>query len=54
VLKARGSVMAGPEGVPVFATIHPSYLLRIPDEAGQQRAYARFVEDLRAAHAQAT
>ena len=53
VLKARGSVMAGPEGVPVFATIHPSYLLRIPDEAGQQREYARFVEDLRAAHAQA-
>jgi DNA polymerase len=53
VLKARGSVMAGPEGVPVFATIHPSYLLRIPDEAGQQREFSRFVEDLRAAQAQA-
>ena len=52
VLKARGSVMAGLEGVPVFATIHPSYLLRIPDEAGQQREFSRFVEDLRAAQAQ--
>lgn len=53
VLKMRGSVIAGPDGVPVFATIHPSYLLRIPDEAGQQREYARFVEDLRAARARA-
>lgn len=51
VLKARGSVMDGPDGVPVFATVHPSYLLRIPDEAGQQREYARFVEDLRTARA---
>jgi DNA polymerase len=52
VMKTRGSVIAGPEGLPVLATVHPSYLLRIPDEAGQQRAYASFVEDLRAARAQ--
>ena len=52
VMKTRGTVIAGPEGLPVFATVHPSYLLRIPDEAGQKREYARFIEDLRAAHAQ--
>jgi DNA polymerase len=49
VLKARGTVLPGPEGIPVFATVHPSYLLRIPDEDGQRRAYAAFVDDLRAA-----
>jgi DNA polymerase len=54
VMKTRGTVVAGPEGLPVFATVHPSYLLRIPDEEGQKREYARFVEDLRAAHARAT
>lgn len=30
-------------------TVHPSYLLRLPDEASKQREYARFVEDLRLA-----
>ena len=49
VLKARGTLLQGPEGIPVFATVHPSYLLRIPDEDGQRRAYAAFVDDLRAA-----
>ena len=52
VMKARGTILPGPEGLPIFATVHPSYLLRIPDEAGQARAYASFVQDLRAAHAQ--
>jgi DNA polymerase len=49
VLAARGTLLPGPDGIPVFATVHPSYLLRIPDEDGQKRAYAAFVEDLRAA-----
>ena len=49
VMKTRGTVVAGPDGLPVFATVHPSYLLRIPDEAGQARAYAAFVEELRGA-----
>ena len=51
VLKARGTLLPGPDGIPVFATVHPSHLLRIPDEEGQRRAYAAFVEDLRAARA---
>lgn len=51
VMTTRGSVIAGPDGVPVFATIHPAQLLRIPDEDGRRHAYARFVEELRAARA---
>ena len=30
-----------------FITVHPSYLLRLPDEEAKQREYANFVEDLR-------
>ena len=52
VMKTRGTTIAGPEGLPLFVTVHPSYLLRIPDQDGQRREYGRFVEDLRAAHAQ--
>jgi len=29
--------------------MHPSYLLRIPDETSKAQAYQRFVEDLAAA-----
>ncbi|MDQ1199001.1 uracil-DNA glycosylase family protein [Rhizobium sp. SORGH_AS 787] len=32
----------------LFATVHPSYLLRIPDVARQAQERALFVEDLRA------
>ncbi|WP_338332530.1 UdgX family uracil-DNA binding protein [Acetobacter sp. LMG 32666] len=32
-----------------LVTVHPSYLLRLPDEDSKQREYARFVEDLRLA-----
>ena len=53
VTKVRGSLLRGPEGRPFFATVHPSYLLRIPDEAGKAREYERFVEDLAKAAATA-
>jgi uracil-DNA glycosylase len=33
----------------VLATVHPSSLLRQPDEESRQREYARFVADLRVA-----
>jgi DNA polymerase len=29
--------------------VHPSYLLRLPDEDAKVREYARFVEDLKIA-----
>ncbi|WP_237216620.1 UdgX family uracil-DNA binding protein [Falsiroseomonas oryziterrae] len=51
VMKTRGTLVEGPEGLPVFTTVHPSFLLRVPDEEAQRREYARFVDDLRAAHA---
>ena len=34
----------------VVVTVHPSYLLRLPDEDAKAAAYAAFVEDLRIAH----
>jgi uracil-DNA glycosylase family protein len=35
----------------VLVTVHPSYLLRLPDEAAKRREYAAFVGDLRKAAA---
>ncbi len=49
VLSVRGTVLSSPLAGPVFVTVHPSYLLRLPDEASQRTEYARFVDDLRAA-----
>ena len=51
VLSVRGTVLSSPLAGPVFVTVHPSYLLRLPDEASQRTEYARFVDDLRAAKA---
>lgn len=52
VEKNRGHVMATGEGhqqqASVLVTVHPSYLLRIPDE-DKDAAYARFVADLKLA-----
>jgi uracil-DNA glycosylase family protein len=51
VLKERGE--AGPlgDGAVGFLTVHPSYLLRIPDAEAKAAGYRDFVHDLRAAHA---
>ena len=49
VLSVRGTVLSSPLAGPVFVTVHPSYLLRLPDEVSQRTEYARFVDDLRAA-----
>ena len=35
------------DGTPLLATVHPSYLLRLPDEEAKARERARFVADLR-------
>lgn len=51
VSQLRGRTLALGEGLHARVTIHPSYLLRLPDEPSQQREYARFVEDLRDAQA---
>ena len=43
--RSRPIALAGTTG---FVTVHPSYLLRLPDEDAKQREYAAFVADLRA------
>ena len=45
VTKARGK--ASFENRPGYVTVHPSYLLRIPDEADKRAAYKAFVADLK-------
>ncbi len=46
VTKERGQVIAQPDGSRVLMTVHPSYLLRLPDEVSQTVERGRFVEDL--------
>jgi probable DNA metabolism protein len=51
VTKLRGQTLPGKDGLPVFITVHPSYLLRLPDPEAKAREYANFVADLRKAGA---
>jgi DNA polymerase len=46
--KVRGRVMPMPDGGRMLATIHPSYILRIQDEADKKAQYNQFVSDLKA------
>jgi uracil-DNA glycosylase family protein len=39
------------EGTMALVTVHPSYLLRLPDADAKAREYARFVDDLKIAAA---
>ena len=49
----RGKPIPQGNDAPVFVTVHPSYLLRLPDEEAKKKEYARFVEDLAAVKAAA-
>ena len=51
ILKSRGKVFDLDDGSRAMITVHPSYLLRLPDERAKAAAYASFVEDLAAARA---
>lgn len=44
VLRERGPTAFGAQAG--FVTIHPSYLLRLPDERSKAREYEKFVADL--------
>jgi DNA polymerase len=46
VTKERGT--AEFDGHPGYITVHPSYLLRIPEERARQKAYEDFLDDLAA------
>jgi DNA polymerase len=47
VTRERGRPFTLSDGGAAFLTVHPSYLLRQPDEASYAREYAAFVRDLR-------
>ncbi len=47
----RGRALPLDDGTAVWITVHPSYLLRLPDEADRRGEMERFVADLRAAAA---
>lgn len=49
VTRDRGKLFATPAGYPVLVTVHPSFLLRLPDPEEAAREQAKFVEDLRKA-----
>ena len=51
ISRERGRAQRLPDGGEAWITVHPSYLLRLPDEAAKAAEYERFVEDLKAAHA---
>ena len=47
--KNRGRALPLPDRAQGLVTYHPSYLLRLPDEAAKKAAFRLFVEDLRLA-----
>jgi DNA polymerase len=49
--KNRGRMIDMEDGRKTLVTVHPSYLLRVPDEDARAREYERFVDDLRLAAA---
>jgi DNA polymerase len=49
--KNRGRLIELQDGIKALVTVHPSYLLRLPDEDAKAREYERFVDDLRIAAA---
>jgi DNA polymerase len=50
LLQERGQWRALKDGTRAFATVHPSYLLRLPDAAVRESAYREFVRDLELLH----
>ena len=48
ITRSRGRAQLGPHQG--YITVHPSYLLRLPDEATKREAYEAFLGDLRRVH----
>jgi len=49
--KNRGRPIDLDDGIKALVTVHPSYLLRLPDAEAKAREYERFVDDLKIAAA---
>src|ERR1700722_11037741 len=47
--KTRGRLIDLADGIKALVTVHPSYLLRLPDADAKALEYARFVSDLKIA-----
>ena len=47
--RERGRPMKLPDGGAALITVHPSYLLRLPDKVQAEDEFGRFVEDLKLA-----
>jgi uracil-DNA glycosylase len=47
ITRERGRPIELPDGQTSFVTVHPSFLLRVPDEDAKAREYRAFVADLR-------
>jgi DNA polymerase len=47
--KNRGRLIEVEDGIKAVVTVHPSYLLRLPDADVKAREYQRFVDDLKIA-----
>jgi DNA polymerase len=48
---SRGRIFSLPSSIPVAVTIHPSYVLRLPDQEQRAAEYAHLVADLKASDA---
>jgi uracil-DNA glycosylase len=48
-LSERGTCAESPAGFKVMITVHPSFLLRLPNVDDKEREFAAFVRDLREA-----
>ncbi|MEJ1157940.1 UdgX family uracil-DNA binding protein [Prosthecomicrobium sp. N25] len=46
ITQIRGRLVETAAGVPLLPTVHPSYILRIPDHMAQEAERRRFTEDL--------
>jgi DNA polymerase len=51
ISRERGRPTRMPDGQTIFITVHPSFLLRVPDPAAKAREYEAFVRDLKAVRA---
>jgi uracil-DNA glycosylase len=47
--KNRGRLIDLQDGTRTLVTVHPSYLLRLPDAEAKAKEYRRFVADLKMA-----
>jgi uracil-DNA glycosylase family 4 len=50
IAQTRGTPLQLNETTSLWVTIHPSYLLRIPDKDRRHSEYKRFVDELSEAH----